>query len=378
MASCSPTRTRSRAPGASWPRSSASPATSSRSARPTTPTRTRRTTRSATLTTWDGPITPQASEVAYGAWLSTERLLERIADPEIAFMPDTVRPLRRLAARPGGRRGRSRSRGGTPSRPSSRTAGSTGCRSTPTPAARLTHETRLMPRLAPLLPLEVPVPIVLEEEPLRVRHRLVAGKPARRAGPDRRRRAADRRVPAGPARHAGQHLRRVRHPRPGRGALRAARDARPDAPPRAAADARPSCTIPAASCCGGSRSARRPPSSTATSGPPPAGPRRPARRRHRLVGRPRRRPGARPGLGALRAHPSRSPRPSPRRTASTDDELSRALDWYRLGPWYDVLWGQAAGGPEFVEIRSRGHRRAADHLTAAATPRQRGTTSRDS
>ena len=32
-----------------------------------------------------------------------------------------------------------------------------------------------------------------------------------------------------------------------------------------------------------------------------------------------------------------------------DDELSRALDWYRLVPWYDVLWGQAGGGPAFVE-----------------------------
>jgi isopentenyldiphosphate isomerase len=42
------------------------------------------------VTTWDGPITPQPSEVAYGAWLSIERLLERIADPEIAFMPDSV------------------------------------------------------------------------------------------------------------------------------------------------------------------------------------------------------------------------------------------------------------------------------------------------
>jgi aminoglycoside phosphotransferase (APT) family kinase protein len=30
-------------------------------------------------------------------------------------------------------------------------------------------------------------------------------------------------------------------------------------------------------------------------------------------------------------------------------ELTRALDWHRLTPWYDVLWGQAAGGPAFVE-----------------------------
>src|SRR4029077_9700028 len=42
------------------------------------------------LTTWDGPITLQPSEVAYGAWLSIERLLDRLGDPEIAFMPDTV------------------------------------------------------------------------------------------------------------------------------------------------------------------------------------------------------------------------------------------------------------------------------------------------
>ncbi len=38
-----------------------------------------------------------------------------------------------------------------------------------------------MPRLAPLLPLEVPVPVVLEESPLRVRHRLVPGELATRA-----------------------------------------------------------------------------------------------------------------------------------------------------------------------------------------------------
>ncbi len=40
------------------------------------------------VTTWDGPITPQPEEVAYGAWLSLERLLDRLADPEVPFMPD--------------------------------------------------------------------------------------------------------------------------------------------------------------------------------------------------------------------------------------------------------------------------------------------------
>jgi aminoglycoside phosphotransferase (APT) family kinase protein len=35
--------------------------------------------------------------------------------------------------------------------------------------------------------------------------------------------------------------------------------------------------------------------------------------------------------------------------AVSDDELGRALDRHRLGPWYDVLWGLGAGGPAFVE-----------------------------
>ena len=39
------------------------------------------------VTTWDGPITPQPSEVAYGAWLSIERLLERIADTLEELIP---------------------------------------------------------------------------------------------------------------------------------------------------------------------------------------------------------------------------------------------------------------------------------------------------
>ena len=33
----------------------------------------------------------------------------------------------------------------------------------------------------------------------------------------------------------------------------------------------------------------------------------------------------------------------------SDEELGRALDWHRLGPWYDVLWGQGAGGAAYVE-----------------------------
>ncbi|MEL4359010.1 MULTISPECIES: NUDIX domain-containing protein [unclassified Luteococcus] len=39
---------------------------------------------------WDGPITHQASEVAWGGWLDVERLEEMIADPDIDVMPDAV------------------------------------------------------------------------------------------------------------------------------------------------------------------------------------------------------------------------------------------------------------------------------------------------
>ncbi|MEU6409424.1 phosphotransferase [Microbispora sp. NPDC046933] len=47
----------------------------------------------------------------------------------------------------------------------------------PEVAARLLMETRLMPWLAPRLPLPVPVPHVLHREPLVVRHEMVAGDP---------------------------------------------------------------------------------------------------------------------------------------------------------------------------------------------------------
>lgn len=45
---------------------------------------------------------------------------------------------------------------------------------------RLITETRLLPWLAPQLPLPVPVPEIVQEEPLRVRHRLIRGEPAQR------------------------------------------------------------------------------------------------------------------------------------------------------------------------------------------------------
>ena len=131
------------------------------------------------VTTWDGPITPQPEEVAYGAWLSIERLLERLADPEVAFMPDTRGALRRLAAGARGRPRSSRTQGwdsvatvveGTLARPRAALPRRRG------PAAR-----RDRADAAPRPPAPAagpPVPIVLDESPLRVRHVLVPGEPA--------------------------------------------------------------------------------------------------------------------------------------------------------------------------------------------------------
>lgn len=47
----------------------------------------------------------------------------------------------------------------------------------PGAAEALRTETRLLPWLAPQLPLPVPLPVVLRGDPLRVRHRLVPGEP---------------------------------------------------------------------------------------------------------------------------------------------------------------------------------------------------------
>ncbi len=301
---------------ASWPRSSASPASSSRSARPTTPTTARRTTPSGSSRRGTARSRPQPEEVAYGAWLSIERLLELMADPDVPFMPDAVRPVRRLARGRGptaARRTRGwdidREVGGTLARPRP-----------PVPDAeeQLRNEIRLMPRLAPLLPLEVPVPIVLDEKPLRVRHRLVPGRARRpRSTLDRGGRAPSRASSSGACT-----------------TCRSASTSSRASPTRTAARAELLATLErmlhrvlpllpeelqeqAASCCAGSRCGRRPPSSTATSAADhvTVG-RRPARRRHRLVATPGSATRRSIWPGRSTARPSRSPRPSRRRTAS--------------------------------------------------------------
>lgn len=126
---------------------------------------------------WDGPVRHQPEEVDWGGWMTLDELAEHLADPAWPFVPDTRALVadwlaERLADRrviPGGwdseatlveRRWIDR----TPRRP--------------VVEARLRTETRLLPWLAARLPLAVPQPTVIWEEPLRVRHVSIPGEAA--------------------------------------------------------------------------------------------------------------------------------------------------------------------------------------------------------
>jgi aminoglycoside phosphotransferase (APT) family kinase protein len=40
--------------------------------------------------------------------------------------------------------------------------------------------------------------------------------------------------------------------------------------------------------------------------------------------------------------------------APRSDELRRSLDWYRMGPWHEVLWGLDEGGTAYVQSGLQG------------------------
>jgi len=134
--------------------------------------------------TWDGPISHQAEEVAWGGWMDLAELCERLADPSWAFVPDSRALIgdwlhERLTDRRqivGGWdsdttlvEGRWIDR--VPRRPEVGDA--------------LLTETRLLPWLAPQLPLTVPIPSVVGMNPLRVRHAVVPGQAGGPASLDR-------------------------------------------------------------------------------------------------------------------------------------------------------------------------------------------------
>lgn len=299
------------------------------------------------VTTWDGPITPQPEEVAYGAWLSVERLLDRLADPEVPFMPDT------RALFDDWLRARAADRSETHHGWDTTATVAEGRWLDRVPAfpdaeTQLRNEVRLMPRLAPLLPLDVPVPIVLDESPLRVRHRLVAGELATAAPLSR-----------DDGRRFGEFLRAlhdmpvniyVESGIPERTAARAELLATlermlhrvvPLVPPEHQ-DAAQSLL----------RRVALPTPATLVHGDLAA---------HHVTTDAGGIVGVLDWKDARVADPAvdlawplyGAPEPFSEAVATAyhvdDDELGRALDWHRLGPWYEVMWGQGPGGPELVE-----------------------------
>ena len=127
-------------------------------------------------TVWDGPVRLQPEEVACGEWMTLEQVGAMLDDPAVSVMPDTATLLgpwvrARLADRVEPVQGwdshttivEGRWVDRVPQRPEV--------------ALTLLAETRLMPRIAARLPLAVPVPVVMEDDPLRVRHPIVPGEP---------------------------------------------------------------------------------------------------------------------------------------------------------------------------------------------------------
>lgn len=128
-------------------------------------------------TTYDGPLRLQPEEVAHGDWWTLDRLVDALEASPDTFMPDTAGLLggwlrERLADRaPVREQGWDSHTEIVEGRWLDRTA------RRPDVARLLEVEARLMPRLAPHLPLTVPVPTLLDTDPPRVRHRLVPGTP---------------------------------------------------------------------------------------------------------------------------------------------------------------------------------------------------------
>jgi len=300
------------------------------------------------VTTWDGPITHQPEEVQYGAWVSVETLLDRIGDPEYLFMPDSVALFAEWL----------HERAGESTEPHegwdshARVVEGRWLDRTPRfpdAESQLRTETRLMPRLAPLLPLPVPVPVVLDESPLRVRHVLVPGEPV----------LEPESLTARHGRRLGSFL-RVLHDLPVNIYVETG------VPDGVAARAELLATLermlhrvtpmlPEQARDSGRALLRRvalPAPGTLIHGDL-AG-------HHVLVGDDAvcgviDWSDARVGDPALDLAWALFGTPDPcaeavaTSYAVTDDELVRALDWYRLVPWYDVLWGLGPGGQEVVD-----------------------------
>lgn len=132
-------------------------------------------------TLYTGAITWQAEEVSWGGWFTLDDLVALLTDDPQQVVPDSrelwLDRLRRW------QRDRVTLGGGWDSHATlveGRWVDRTPRRDEVEPW--LLAETRLLPFVEPLLPLEVPVPMVLRTAPLTVRHALVVGEPTDGAG----------------------------------------------------------------------------------------------------------------------------------------------------------------------------------------------------
>jgi aminoglycoside phosphotransferase (APT) family kinase protein/8-oxo-dGTP pyrophosphatase MutT (NUDIX family) len=299
------------------------------------------------VTTWDGPLSLQPEEIAYGAWLSIDRLIRQMEEPDVLFMPDTVALfgdwLRERAAE--------------------RTEPTQGWDSIATivegrwiereprfrdVARTLRGETVLLPAIAPLLPLAIPAPEVVDENPLRVRHVMIPGEPA-----------TDAELTAEHGRTMGSFLRTL-HDIPHEVYVHVGIDDELKARAELMATLdkllhRVLPLLPSEHQEAGKallvQVAAHTPVTLVHGDLGPA---------HLLS-----QDGALTGVidwtDARMGDPALdlawvlygSPEPFAEALATTysvtDEELSRALAWHRLGPWYEVLWGQTGGGREYVE-----------------------------
>lgn len=126
--------------------------------------------------TWGGPVRWQPEEVAWGDWVTLEALAELLRDRPDEVMPDACALLGpwvadRLADR------RDPGQGWDCETVVVEETWVDRRPRRPEVGAQLRREVALLPRLADRLPLTVPRPVLLDEEPLRVRHVLVPGEP---------------------------------------------------------------------------------------------------------------------------------------------------------------------------------------------------------
>ncbi|MGI8522831.1 MAG: phosphotransferase [Nocardioides sp.] len=294
------------------------------------------------VTEWDGEVRWQPEEVADGRWVTLAELVAVLADPDTPVMPDTAALLD----------GWLRERLADTSRPEQGWDSDTAILEgrwvervpqRPDVAPALLAEVALMARL-PELPLAVPRPKVVGQDPVRIRHRLVPGEPSDHLD------AAD-------GARVGAFLRAL-HDLPDEvwtGILDPAETRRwwADKVDRLESDVLPlvpgSHQPPAAAVLTDARRNTPVALTHADLGP------------LHLLADGDRVSGVIDWTDARVGDPALdlawvlygAPEPFARAVATaygaTDDELARALVWHRLGPWHEVIHGLDQGQPDYVE-----------------------------